>query len=674
MRLLAMLLAVALAACGGGTGGGGGPQPGAALLLTAGVETLEPAAGVTASPAETDRFAVPDGAAAAVYEFSTPPGQSFRFDMTVRAGGGGGDAAVALGHAADGGVAPPGGPESLSAAGVLPLAGRLETDGLWLTCEGEGQARMTVQGSIERDQTLIVECRDGSAKSYDVIRLRLGAASAINDVGDEEEGPGDDYPGIEEQAVIHSSDAWEYGLPAIAQSGDKSTIVVYEAQEDAVAKDPAFAARKLAELRLQYERATGEVTGAEPILVGDENGFFRDHELAALYNVLAIARGSANGVRLDLSFDRGASFGQSELFGIDDAWSLPIVQVDMAPDYGLTVAFWRILLTGGDKGDVGLPGIDVRAPEFESQLVIVEGRPSAVDDNGSPVAYGFSEPRVLYAEKTDLAPTLMGVRGNEHGDLAVGYGFSRFTFDPDANIVTVTTEYRCATRIGDGADFTDVLVHEEEIAAVDPSVDLEGQGDGLRILFACESAAGIRLYGSDDGGGTFTLASEVEANGAHMPTVCARTQDGALRVDLLFLAPTSSGLDLRLRHWDDFDSDAAPTDARLVRATIETEDGAELSNDFVGDIVIRQVGPHGYDAVEDGDDVAVVVHKVILKTRDIWNRFPLPVETPDEPAPGTPNRGLAQAATPPPFAPGLTDPVPEPDPAHRHQLCILYLD
>jgi hypothetical protein len=38
------------------------------------------------------------------------------------------------------------------------------------------------------------------------------------------------------------------------------------------------------------------------------------------------------------------------------------------------------------------------------------------------------------------------------------------------------------------------------------------------------------------------------------------------------------------------------------------------------------------------------------------------------------NVGMFQLAQPPPLAPGLTEPVPPPDPTHRHQLKLLRLD
>ena len=41
---------------------------------------------------------------------------------------------------------------------------------------------------------------------------------------------------------------------------------------------------------------------------------------------------------------------------------------------------------------------------------------------------------------------------------------------------------------------------------------------------------------------------------------------------------------------------------------------------------------------------------------------------------GAPTSGDFEAADPPPLAPGLTEPVAAPDPAHRHQLKLIRLD
>ena len=90
---------------------------------------------------------------------------------------------------------------------------------------------------------------------------------------------------------------------------------------------------------------------------------------------------------------------------------------------------------------------------------------------------------------------------------------------------------------------------------------------------------------------------------------------------------------------------------------------------------ISQVAWFGYDATLDGDDLVVVYDE---ETFDAWTicygppalRFSDGREAPDASA----GLGDFTPAEPPPLAPGLTEPVPAPDPEHMHQLKLLRLD
>ncbi len=699
-----LFAALILPACGGGgnTTTGQTELTGTPLLVTAGVTTLDPSVsvGAAAGPAALARLGVQE--TDTVYDLTTPAGAPFRFDVSVRGAGSLGDAEVSIAHAEDDGRAPFGDADTLREVGIVPFAGQIVANGPWLEVEGEGLARCAIQGTIDRDQSLLVESRlDGGKAVLTLIRLRIGAASAINDSArEDDEGPAADYDGIEFERTIFSSDVWHVCYPAAAQSGDKTTVVLYEGSGGGIGPFfPQNGNTKLNERRLQYARATDTMTGSAPVGVGTENGVFRDHEVAALFNTLGVARASHKGVKLDLSFDRGATFGQTIDFPVpgDQSFAQPIVQIAMAADYRIALAFWRITATEQTDGD---PGENENGDEsdgnarggpagfhslfFKSELILVEGTPNAVDGEGAPTSYSFDAPHVVYSEDRDLAPTLMGLATNDDGDLVLGYGFTRFSFNEEDFTFTADTEYRAAARIGDDGAFTDRLVHGEEMTAVDPNVEILGFGETLRIFYAAESSDGIRLFTSEDGGATYELKTLVEWAGAHMPTVSVRPQDDALRVDLLYLAPTGDGLELRLRHWDDFDAeDGEPEDATLVEASIEEEDGTESNNGLgsLARLTIRQVGDHGYDTARDGDDLVVIVHKLTIRTAEIFEQFPFDIE-PGDNLNGQPGGrgnenflfGLAQAATPPTPAAGLTDDVPEPNPDHQHQLCLLILD
>ena len=78
----------------------------------------------------------------------------------------------------------------------------------------------------------------------------------------------------------------------------------------------------------------------------------------------------------------------------------------------------------------------------------------------------------------------------------------------------------------------------------------------------------------------------------------------------------------------------------------------------------------GYDAVLDGEEIVVVYDEVTFDGYEYW-----PVIDIGAPAPAA-GAGAAEdfvPADPPPLAPGLTEPVPVPDPLHRHQLRLLRL-
>jgi hypothetical protein len=87
---------------------------------------------------------------------------------------------------------------------------------------------------------------------------------------------------------------------------------------------------------------------------------------------------------------------------------------------------------------------------------------------------------------------------------------------------------------------------------------------------------------------------------------------------------------------------------------------------------ITQVSWFGYDATLDGDDIVVVFDEE--KTQPFAIMLGVDMRGAAEGgAPAAPTAGDFQAADPPPLAPGLTEPVPPPNPQHRHQLKLLRL-
>lgn len=652
MRVVAVAALFLIAVC---TGCGGGEAAGpvlqaAPLVVAAGPTQLAPAATDTVSPG-TDLGRLDVTEVAEVYEVTTPAGEPFVFDVLSRAEGNTGDVRVSLAHAADGGAVPVGGAESLAMAGVVPSATGATSRAEWLDVHGDGFARVTVRGVIEREQVIAVETESEVGIRTALIKVAIGPRSVVNP----DPGAGSGYDGVLEETTIYSSDSWSFGLPTLAVSGDRASVVAYEGDQ----ADPHGIARY--EMRLQYDLVTGVVTGGGTEETSRDSGHWRDHEIAALYNVLALVRCGGEDVIAKLSFDRGASFGQVETLATgNDGYSPRLCQIAMADDYTTAIAFWRASRSG------------------ESELLLVEGRPSAFDGTGSPTRFAFDPPRVLRAFPGDVSPVLMGMQFSEGGDLVLGYGFTSWETLPDGSWRT-TTQFSCAVRPF-GGTVRDVVVEETVLVGRDPSVALVGSGDTMRIFFAYEGREGVRLRVSDDAGRTWSAPESAGRPGAYMPTVFAQPAGEDMRVDVLYLAESGAGPELWLRHWDNFGV-TAPEDHRLTESVlVETsEAGGGRTPGAMPGIVppeygyrITQIGWFGYDAVRDGDEIVVVYDE---QTHDGMIFFDAPVAL-GVPLPAGPLDGASGdfiPATPPPLQEGMTGAVETPDPDDMHQLVVMRL-
>ncbi len=658
-RAAVVLVSLLAASCGGSGGGGGGRIEAVPLVVAAGMVPIEPLPVDTVSGGvDLARLGIAD--VTRVYDVTTPADEPFSFDLLTRGPGNEGQVRVSVAHAADGGVAPTGGPETLGYAGIVPAANGASGHEEWFDAFGDGFARITVSGAIDADQVIAIEAETPEGDVTALIRVRIGPESPINVA------PGfrTDYPGVVSIGTIYSSDSYQFGLPVCAISGDRTTVVAYEGD----ASDPYRYDRY--EMRLQHDRVTGLVTGGASLEPNPDSGNWRDHEVAALYNVVALVHCGLSEVTLKLSFDRGATFGQAQTLaraGVDGATHL--ATVEMAADYSVAVAFWQ-----------SHPG--------GAELLLVEGHASAFDAGGSPTRFAFDAPRVIYATAGDVSPVIMGLAWSSGGDLVLGYGFTSFSWSETTMETTVTTGFRCAVRLF-GGEFADTLLEEDVTVARDPSVAVVGEGAAMRIFYAYEGRDGVRMRTSADGGASWSAPVLLSDPFSYLPTVFARVQGSALRVDLLYLTYGGVGTELHLRHWEDFGT-SAPEDYRLTEATMEGEFGdpgplpvpvPPPGDPAVGlpfapteSPTITQVAWFGYDATLDGDDIVVVLDEE--KTQP----FAIMVMGDDMRGGmegggiGAPTFGDFVAADPPPLAPGLTEPVPAPDPAHRHQLKLIRLD
>lgn len=638
---LASALTVVLAGCGGGSSGDRTPPPEQQrLMVTAGTTVLEP---TIASPAVVDVQALHGARIDAYYRLSTPADEPFQFELVTWGSPIGFDF-VTVRHLRDGGAATATDGFSLARAGVQPSGQGLAGSGDTIFSTGEGFCRLTLQGRIAEEQSFAVWTDGGGVT---VVEVEIGFASEINRVPAVEPEP----PSVLSRETIHSSASWQFGLPTVARSGDRTSIVCYEGDR----QQPNTLARY--EQRLQHDAQTGAVTGGAEALQTADSGFWRDHEVAALFNVLAVARSEAEGVRLRLSFDRGATFAQ-------DVPLLPgfaparLVQTAMAADYTIAVAAWR-----------------QRASADGQEFVVVEGVPMAYDGNGSPTWYVFTPAEVLYTTPRDVTPLTTGIAWSGGGDLVVGYAANWFEAVP-GGAWRSTTEFRCATRLW-GESWQHAEVDREEMFGMDPTVAVRGSGDTLQIFYAYEVAGGLRLATSDDGGFAWTVADAFGQPGDHLPSVFVRdgSAPGTAKVDVLYLATRAAGNELHRSSWAEWGV-SERVDAALTRASFavtaflpQTGMPPGLSLPFV--LTTTQVGWLGYDAVQVGDELVIAYDEVTMDSvqfgMGLGQSFPNASTTAGGPVYGP----IFSPATPPPLAPGLTEPMPAPDPAHMHQLKLL---
>lgn len=220
-------------------------------------------------------------------------------------------------------------------------------------------------------------------------------------------------------------------------------------------------------------------------------------------------------------------------------------------------------------------------------------------------------------------------------------------------------ETHCVTRLAGSDVLHDALVeHEDDVIGFDPSVSLLGRGETMTVFVAYEASDGVRMRVSADGGRTFSEAGVAGGPGAHLPSVLARVEDGATRVDLLYITQSDWGNELHVRHWDDFGLEP-PRDYRLAGAGAEGEfeEGLPGEPGYVpGTYVEKQVAWFGYDATLSGDDVVVVYVEEMI---DYYRIFGL-----DDPVPGDPM----------PVIDDNCGCVPPPDPLYLRTLKLVRLD
>lgn len=589
-----------------------------------------------------------------VYELETPANEDFSFNIVARGEGNFGWTQLGVGHVEDAGVLPAGGVESIAGAGMTIEAPGLSNQGMMVHVNGDGFARATIRGRIAATQTLYVAVPRATGMLHVGIRVSIGNTSAINLIGGNTQGT---RPGLT-TTDIYSSDALQFGLPAIAVSGDRFSMVTYDG--DPTQQSYVDRRRRW----LQLDQQTGAITGADAESYSPDSGFWRDQEVAALGNVLAVAYTGCGNVRAEISLDRGATFPIVSELEYGGTLGTRLVQIAMRNDYRMGVLYWRNMYgTGGS---------------YTSQLVLVEATPTAFDTNNTPTGYTWGTPQVVHAPGNDVTPLLMHMEYSTGGDLVVGYGYTDVRFNLQTWQASSTTSFRCAVRMNGTANFQDSLLDQVvNVMPCDPHVCLLGSGATMEIFYAYEKADGVHLMVSSSGGANWQLAASVPVPGAMMPSVHARMQNGEKRVDMLYMAPFGWGMELHDLFWQDFALGTAPAVHRVTQSTAVS--GAPAPTGMPAGMFITTLAWFGYDALVVNDDLVIVTHELTYNSYEYywaqgwqWNQ---PQGGPM--AAGASSGGSGGgSSTPPPtvLLPGMTGSVPTPDPAHRNQLRVHVLD
>ena len=613
------------------------------VTLAAGMAELQPATSDTLTGnVNLGRLNVAD--LERVYELETPAGTDFSFTVVARAGGNSGLTRLSVAHAKANNMTPTNGVESIAAEGMQLESVGMANRGDWLDISGDGFARVTIRGRVSTEQVLLVQVPRLNDTVDIGVRIRIGNPSIINIANG---GTSGTRPGMNSQ-TIYSSNSWQFGLPAIAVSGDRLSIASYDG-------DPAqtgYATRRRQWLQLNSQ--TGVVNGGHADCGSADTGFWRDQEIAAEGNVLAVAYTGNNQVRMDVSLDRGASFPIQQVINTG-GWGQRLVQAAIASDYTLGCLYWRT--TGSSSSPT-------------SQLMLCEATPTGFDANNTPIGYAWGGGQVIHSANRDVTPLLMHMTYSTGGDLVVGYGYTQIA--PTGGwTVTSSAKFRCAVRKQGQTGVVDKEIdREDNVMPADPHVSVLGSGATMEIFYAYEKSDGVHLYYSADGGTTFNSAAFVPNGGANTPSVHARMQGGQKRVDLLYVAPAAWGNEIHNVHWDNFVLGGPSPSVFQVTQSTGIAGGAAPVPGMPQGWTITSAAWFGYDAVIKGDDVVVVVHEITCDSYEYFWMQGVPILV------GAATSGGGSAATAPPavLLPGMTGTVAAPNAAHRNQLKVITLD
>ena len=232
--------------------------------------------------------------------------------------------------------------------------------------------------------------------------------------------------------------------------------------------------------------------------------------------------------------------------------------------------------------------------------------------------------------------------------------------------------YRCSARLAGQSWHHSEVDHVDQVLPADPDVCILGSGTSMKVFYAYEKDDGIHVQVSSNAGHSFVHVATAGNPGAMMPSIHARVLGEVLKLDVLFLDPSPAGFEVHDLRWADFYT-TSPAVFRVTHATLDPTavppgggapgSGAPYAGLPEG-FTTTSVGWFGYDAVTDGDHIAVtVLEQTVQSYAFFW-------------LPGVGSGGAGSGAALPPavLLPGMTGVVPPPDPADRNQLKLLVID
>lgn len=605
------------------------------LVLAVGSSVLAP----VATPADVDPTQVDPTTIAAHYVIETPADAPFAFDLLSWAPTAVGSAQVTVRHLRDGTTAA-NSVTSLLAAGLAPSGPWLSHNDTVLGALDLGIVRMTLQGRITANQQLLVYTDSAKVAIVDLVVGASGPANTPANVASP-------LPPDAVATTPYSGNSWRFGAPAIAVDGGRAAWIVGEGHHGRPADGNKF------ELRAREIDDVGTLRGGA---VAMPAGSLRsgEHALAVRGNVLATVRGENEGLRVALSFDRGASFVPGPLLlGTSPATARPDLKI--AADGTLVVAGWRLAATG--------PGLE---------LVAIEGKPSLYVGS-EPRAYAFAPLQVLATAPAGHQPLATRCAWSSGNDLAIAFGTLQFAA---TQIWQPRTSWRCAVRrLGRDVVLRDLATFDGLGSGID--VVAFGTSANLRVAVAHDAPDGVRLLAGDDTGfaaaGTFGLA------GDRAPRLAGDDTGGRRMLDLLWLAPRANGRELHRAAWTDWPV-VGPQETVVVDAACARQDAAFASllpglvyssTPGLGNVLTtRQVAERGFAVARDARGLVLVVDEVTADNEDLVLGSTYLVPPSGGLLPPVP---FVPLPVPPPVAPGLTAELRAPNGGDVHQLRVLRL-